>query len=168
MPTILSTNQLNYYTKEILEEAVKDSRSISEVMRKLGFKVIAGGSHANIKKRIKFFKINTSHFLGLKANSGIFHHGTKIINFEEILVYNRRNGLKEKTSLLRRALIESGIKEQCSTCGLLPEWNGKILRLQIDHKNGDPLDNRPGNHQFNCPNCHSQTISYAIGWKKNK
>jgi hypothetical protein len=42
-----------------------------------------------------------------------------------------------------------------------PEWNGNPLTFQIDHRNGNSLDNRPGNPRFLCPNCHSQTPNFG-------
>ena len=35
-------------------------------------------------------------------------------------------------------------------------WNGKELKLELDHINGVSGDNRPENLRFLCPNCHSQ------------
>lgn len=64
---------------------------------------------------------------------------------------------------LRRALIESGIKYKCCTCDNEGLWQGKELRLQVNHKNGNWLDNRKENLEFVCPNCHSQTE----GWSGN-
>lgn|SRR5271157_5243205 len=49
----------------------------------------------------------------------------------------------------------------CETCGQGDNWNGKFLRLQIDHKNGDSSDNRWENLRKVCPNCHTQTDTFS-------
>lgn len=49
----------------------------------------------------------------------------------------------------------------CEKCGLKPEWNGQPLVLHIDHRNGNNRDHRLENIRHLCPNCHSQTDTYA-------
>lgn len=44
-------------------------------------------------------------------------------------------------------------------------WNGKELKLILDHKNGVHGDNRPKNLQFLCPNCNSQQPTHGGGNK---
>ena len=49
----------------------------------------------------------------------------------------------------------------CSDCGVGSEWNGKELKIQLDHINGITNDSRPENLRGLCPNCHSQTPNYC-------
>lgn len=65
-------------------------------------------------------------------------------------------------SNFRRRIRESGILgEVCSSCGVCSTWNNKKLTLHVDHINGINNDNRIENLRLLCPNCHSQTKTYA-------
>ena len=141
------------YTKELLGPIVKESFSIAEVLRKLGYEKYGGGHHSHLAKRIKDFRIDTSHFLGQAWNRGKI--SVKKKSAEEILIL-RKNGYRGKAYQLRRALIEVGVPYVCLECNMKPIWNGKKLVLHVDHKNGNFLDDRKENLCFLCPNCHSQ------------
>jgi hypothetical protein len=158
----LDTSHFKYrtkrYTKEILSIAVQSSTSILGVLRSLNIPPSSGGMNAHIKNRIKFFKIDTTHFQGQAWNKG--KPGTGKLNWSEVLVLNRLNGRKEGCDILRRSMIESGIEYRCECCGIPPIWNGKPLTLETDHKNGNNIDNRKDNLRFLCLNCHSQTDTF--------
>lgn len=74
-----------------------------------------------------------------------------------------------KPARLKNFLLEEQ-KYSCLMCGQTTEWNGRSLSLQFDHIDGNRQNNRRDNLRLLCPNCHSQTETYA--WKnamrKNK
>ena len=51
------------------------------------------------------------------------------------------NGPIIKSARLRQGLLDNGIKYECSECKI-DEWRNKKIRLHVDHKNGNPYDNR--------------------------
>jgi hypothetical protein len=150
------------YTKERLQAAIAKSQSMAEMMRNLGIEHISGGLHSHLKRRISQLKLDTGHFLGQRWNRGDAHvGGPEKLEAKDIFVRNRRNGYREHTKYLRMALDEIGRKRICVTCGVGETWQGYPLVLEIDHRNGDPLDNRETNLEYRCPNCHSQIPNHS-------
>ena len=146
------------YSHDELAKAVKDSNSFAGVLRKLGIPQ-AGGSQAYFARRIRDAGIDTSHFLGQAHARGKRSPSRR--RPEDILTVLPAGSFRPKAPVLRRALIGSGVPEQCSECGCAPEWRGRRLRLIVDHIDGDWLDNRIANVRFLCPNCHSQTATWC-------
>lgn len=148
------------YSDQQIREAVIENISIAGVMRSLGMSENSSSSHTHLSKRIKSLNIDTSHFLGLRANRGVhWKGGSKPRKPEEILVL-KTGGRREHSKAIRNALVAIGRKEECE-CGLGLSWHGKPLVLQIEHINGNNLDDRPENLTFLCPNCHSQTDTWG-------
>jgi hypothetical protein len=145
------------YTSEILQAAASKSTSIKCLLRNLGCHSYSGSMHNHIKRQLSLFGIDTAHFLGRKSALGKPSKNRKAT--EQILEsgYTQR----ANTMQLRRALLNSGIAYCCAGCGILPEWQGKSLLLQIDHINGDWSNNLKDNLRFLCPNCHSQTSTFG-------
>lgn len=66
------------------------------------------------------------------------------------------------TSKLKKRLVADNVlPDMCAVCGTGPTWNGSPLTLQLDHINGNSSDHRLVNLRIICPNCHSQTVTFA-------
>jgi predicted RNA-binding Zn-ribbon protein involved in translation (DUF1610 family) len=148
------------YSRELLASLAADSRSVSEVLRKLGLR-FTGGGHAYLKRRLVRDGIDTSHFLGLRANSGGSRRGPKPRAPDEVLTAQDPSAPPVKAALLRRLLRDLGRPYQCEACRLPDSWNGVPLVLEVDHVNGLHHDYRVENLRLLCPNCHSQTVNYC-------
>lgn len=146
------------YTKDILTNAAANALSTSDVLRSLGLHV-TGSMHRHIRRRLDYYKIDTSHFLGPRHSLGKVSPRRK--KWQEVLRVKHKHESRTAIAQLRRAMIESGIPHLCHDCHCAPEWNGRKLVLQADHINGNPRDNRRENLVFRCPNCHSQTSTFC-------
>lgn len=136
------------YTQEILEDAVASSFSVAGVLRYLG---IPGsrGMHAHISRRIKHYRIDTSHFLGSGHLRGTV--SSRRLPAARSLVLNEPGSARVESRLLRRALLEIGSPYGCAVCSLAGELQGLPLVLHVDHINGNHLDSRCDNLRFLCP-----------------
>ena len=73
----------------------------------------------------------------------------------------QRNSLVSGSVLRRRVLRDNLIPYICNNCENTGEWKGSKLTLQLEHKDGDHINNELTNLCFLCPNCHSQTATYC-------
>ena len=143
--------------KELLQQLVNTSNSLSEILRKQG-KATSGAALKVLKQKLKVYEIEY-HFIPISA----YKSSPKPL--EE---YLKKDTVIQSQDLKRR-LLKAGLKEdKCEICGQLPEWNGKPLVLQLDHINGDHYDNRIENLRIVCPNCHTQTDTFGTKKPKNK
>lgn len=155
------------HTEEEVEEIkklIKESRSIREYLEKRGVSA-SGGSYYQFKVICKRYDIDYSHFGGQSWN-----RGTNIIcnpgqSLESLLTEDSNCA---RTSLKKRILREGLLEYKCyePDCGI-SQWKNKDLVLHLDHINGINNDNRIENLRLLCPNCHSQTATYA-GKNKTK
>jgi hypothetical protein len=146
------------YSDELLARAVAESVSYAGVIRALGLRQ-AGGTQAHIARRIRAAAIDTSHFNAQAHNRG--KSSPFRLHPEQVLRILPAGSGRVKAPQLRRALIAAGVPERCDECGLDPEWQGRPLRLVVDHRSGDWIDNRKENVRFLCPNCHAQTATWC-------
>lgn len=141
------------HTKEILEKAVLDSHSFSDVCRILGIPP-ATGSQSHLAKMIRKMEIDTSHFSGKQwwkttPKSDFPAHMKK----RDVCVYLVKNSTITSSRLLQK-LIAAGLKEyKCERCNNT-EWMGQPIPLELHHKDHDHFNNELSNLEVDCPTCH--------------
>ena len=79
------------------------------------------------------------------------------IPISELLVSGTHRGRHN----LKIRLLRDGLKDgSCERCGIA-DWRVRPITMALHHISGDRLDNRLENLELLCPNCHSQTDTYA-------
>ncbi|MFE5739547.1 HNH endonuclease signature motif containing protein [Streptomyces celluloflavus] len=148
-----------------LRQAVSEAVSMAGTLRLLDRSENAG-TRVLLRRWIADDGLDTSHFTGQAHRRG--KPGTTPLKPPESILVKREGVGREKTALLRRALRQSGVPDHCAQCGTAPVWHGRPMTLEVDHINGDPQDNRPGNLRLLCPNCHAITTTWCRGGNPRK
>ncbi|MFI9111422.1 HNH endonuclease [Streptomyces venezuelae] len=151
--------------EEDLLRAVQGAASVAGALRALG---LAPSGHMRTLFRLWTAEdgLSTSHFLGQAHQRGK-PGPTPVRRTDDILV-RHPGSRRTRTHLLRRALGEVGVPEECARCGIGPEWLGKPMTLEVDHVNGDWSDDRRENLRLLCPNCHATTDTWCRGGRRVK
>ena len=139
------------WTKEDLVKAVIESKSVRQTISRLNL-VEAGGNYNQVKKYIKLFNLDTSHFTGYTWNKGMCGRYMPLIPLSNILI---RHSEFQSYKLKKRLFIEKIKTPQCENCGWAKKSEDGRIPLELDHINGDKYDNRIENLRVLCPNCHS-------------
>jgi Zn finger protein HypA/HybF involved in hydrogenase expression len=136
---------------------VNKSESIGQILKVFGLEN-KGRNSETVKRRCEEENIDMNHIkLGINSNKGRKFIVSKT-PIEEIL---QENSTFSRMHLKERLVKENILEYKCECCGNRGEWLNKPLSLHLEHKNGISNDHRLENICFLCPNCHSQTDTYA-------
>lgn len=144
---------IDNFLKEELEEIVKKSNFMKEVIDSLGYSTHSGSNNNTVKSRLEKYNINYSHF----------NFAQKPIKRNEDNIFIENFTASQAT--LRRWYLKGNYTPYiCSICGQESIWQGKELTLILDHINGSNHDDRLENLRWVCPNCNQQLDT--TGYKK--
>lgn len=144
-------NEHLHWQKNNLEKVVANHTTYAGMLKAMGLQV-KGSSVAILKKYIKLYNLDMSHYIGWCPKT---NNKKRSLSF--YLVENSDTICKD---IKQRLVSEGFMTYECVICSI-NEWCGEKIVLQLDHINGNNKDNRIENLRFLCPNCHSQTSTYA-------
>ncbi|MEV5983448.1 HNH endonuclease [Streptomyces sp. NPDC052051] len=143
---------------DALRAAVPEATSYADVMRALDLEVNET-NHRRVRRVVTQLGLDTAHFLRRPWGSTRTARSrpTKL----GVLTVLPAGSARPTRARLHAALQEAGIPYRCESCGNPGEWLGKSITLQIDHIDGNWLDNRVENLRYLCPNCHALTATWC-------
>ena len=125
-----SRMKLYKYSPSDLAMAVEISTSMRQVLLRLGVTPY-GGNYDVLRKAIRHFRLDTSHFSGQAWNRGLK------LNPKQPLARYLANELPIQSHKLKnRLLAESVFEAACSRCGN-DTWLDVPIPLELDHINGN-------------------------------
>lgn len=131
------TRRYSKYTDEEIAEVIVESKSLMEAS--------------------EILNINRKTAARVARDLNVKPLGIRRTNPDVILGCDR----KYRSPNIRKYILRHNLIEyRCLFCGNDGTWQGQELVLELDHINGNPLDNSLDNLRWLCPNCHTQTPTY--------
>ena len=141
------------FGREHLRDAVRGSTSLRQVLLRLNVAPF-GGNYDVLRRALRRFDIDTSHFTGRA-----WSRGRQLCARKPTAAYLANVAPIQSYKLKRRLLREGVLEPRCGRC-MLAMWQDLPIPLELDHINGNNRDNRLENLRLLCPNCHALTPTY--------
>ena len=152
----MSRGRVRSWSDEALRAAVAASTNTTDVLRALALRA-AGGNHRSIRRHIGRLALDTSHFTSDRRTRALREFRYRPLALDDVF----REGSTANRSVVRKRAREQLRPYLCAMCANPGAHLGRPLVPQLDHRNGDPADNRLETLRWLCPNCHSQTSTFA-------
>lgn len=144
--------------KEQLQKLFDENTTYLDILRLAGYQTLSA-NYNTLYRVIEHFSIDLTKF---KENYKMFKKRMAHNIIYEDLTYEEVIARTTTRRVIKRYIITKNlIPYICSECGNDGNYNGKELILQLDHVDGNPVNNNLENLRFLCPNCHSQTDTFA-------
>lgn len=134
------------FSKEELEQFVKESYSFRQLGQKCGYSPDSGSLLKTMTEMIDELQLDISHFKGQAWNKENYQYE----RFKKGKVVKAADALKAIVALRGH---------KCENCKL-DLWLNQPIPLEVHHIDGDKLNNELINLQLLCPNCHALTTNY--------
>lgn len=136
-----------------MQKLIDNSKSMRDIIRALGINPNGSSAYTHVKNKITKLGLEVPIY----GYCGKGHH-VKKFPYDKVFCESSK---LPRQKVKNRIIKESLLIYKCAICNNFGEHNGLPLSLQLDHINGINDDNRLSNLRFLCPNCHSQTSTYA-------
>ncbi len=149
------------YTKDAVQNAVDNNKSVAGCLRHFGL-AISGGNYRMIQGKIRYHGIDTSHFTGQLWSFGETASTDPRIRrtgYTDDEVFCNPSPIIGGKSL-RPRMLKSGFVYECEICHI-DKWLDSPLRLHVDHIDGNASNCEKSNLRFLCPNCHQQKDTWG-------
>lgn len=135
------------FTKQEIEQFVKESTSYAQLALKVGYGKTSGSATYQVKQMVEQLRLDISHFKGQGWNKDNFDYSR----------FKYGNHIKSGTATNALIALRG---HKCERCGNT-EWLGEPIPLQVHHIDGDGLNSALENLQLLCPNCHALTDNFC-------